>query len=65
VLVRRASDNGFTGGGSVDLNQGPAVEQEKLDQILTHVRNQERERERENKVIKKLLETHNHEIKSW
>jgi hypothetical protein len=50
--------------GSVDLNPGPAVEQEKFDQILMHVRNQ-RERERESKVIKKLLETHNHEIKSW
>jgi hypothetical protein len=43
---------------SVELNPGPTVEEEKLDQILTHVRNQE---ERESKVIKKLLEMHNHE----
>jgi hypothetical protein len=32
--------------GGVELNPGPTVEQEKLDQIVTHVRNQERERER-------------------
>jgi hypothetical protein len=57
--------------GGVELNPGPAVKQEKLDQILTHVRNQERERERE-QGDKKLLERHNHEIgemkkeiKSW
>jgi hypothetical protein len=43
--------------GGVELNPGPTVEEEKVDQILTHVRNQERE----SKVIKKLLETHNHE----
>jgi hypothetical protein len=29
--------------GDVELNPGPTVEQEKLDQILTHVRNQEKE----------------------
>jgi hypothetical protein len=45
--------------GGVELNPGPAVKQEKLDQILTHVRNQEREREQGDK---KLLERHNHEI---
>jgi hypothetical protein len=34
--------------GGVELNPGPTVEQEKIDQILTHMRNQERE----SKVIK-------------
>jgi hypothetical protein len=30
--------------GGVELNPGPTVEQENLDQIVTHVRNQERAR---------------------
>jgi hypothetical protein len=30
----------------VELNPGPRLEQEKVDQILTHVTNQEREREK-------------------
>jgi hypothetical protein len=44
--------------GRVELNPGPTVEQEKIDQILTHVRNQEKE----SKVIKQLLESHKDEI---
>jgi hypothetical protein len=32
--------------GGVELNPGPTGDQEKLDQILTHARNQERERAR-------------------
>jgi hypothetical protein len=43
--------------GRVELYPGPTVEQEKLEQILTHVRYRarERERERESKVIKKAV----------
>jgi hypothetical protein len=41
----------------VELNPGPPAGQEKIDQILTHVRNQE-----ECKVIKTLLESHNQKI---
>jgi hypothetical protein len=48
VLVCRAGDNGFIGGGrcGTEPRSNPMVEQEKLDQISTHVRNQERERAR-------------------
>jgi chromosome segregation ATPase len=44
--------------GGVEVNLGPLVEQEKIDQILTHVRNQEKE----SNVIKSLLESHNQEM---
>jgi hypothetical protein len=39
--------------GGVELNPDPTVEQEKLDQIVTHVRNQERGREQRD--IKKAI----------
>jgi hypothetical protein len=43
----------------VELNSGPPTGQEKIEQILTHVRNQEKDF----KVIKIFLEFHNLEIK--
>jgi hypothetical protein len=47
VFVRRAGFNSLLVVVVVELNPGPTLEQEKIDHILTHVRNQERERERE------------------
>jgi hypothetical protein len=44
--------------GGVEANLGPPVEQEKIDQILIHMQNQEKE----SKTIKNLLETHNQEM---
>jgi hypothetical protein len=44
--------------GGTELNPGPTMGQENIDHILTHERNQEREQGN-----KKLLETHNHEIR--
>jgi hypothetical protein len=56
VLVRRASDNGLIGGGRCGTEPRSNGGAGKVRS--THVRNQEREI----KVMKKLLETHNHEI---
>jgi hypothetical protein len=44
--------------GGVELNSDPPSEQDKLDQILAHMRNQECER----KAIQKCLETHSQEM---
>jgi hypothetical protein len=44
--------------GGVEANPGPSVEQDKFDQIITHMRNQEKE----SKVIKNLLESYNQEM---
>jgi hypothetical protein len=44
--------------GGVEENPGPSVEQEKFDQIITHMRNQEKE----TKVMKNLLESYNQEM---
>jgi chromosome segregation ATPase len=44
--------------GGVEANLGPSVEQEKFDQIITHMRNQEKE----TKVMKNLLESYNQEM---
>jgi hypothetical protein len=41
--------------GGVELNPGPLVNQGKIDQILAHVRHQEKE----SNWIKGLLECHN------
>jgi DNA repair ATPase RecN len=43
--------------GGVELNPGPPVCQGKIDQILAHLRNQEK-----SKRIKSLLESHKQEI---
>jgi hypothetical protein len=41
-----------------EANPGPQVEQEKIDQILSYVKNQERE----SKVIKQMVELHEQEM---
>jgi hypothetical protein len=40
--------------GGVEANPGPQVEQGKIDQILSYVKNQEKE----SKVIKQIVELH-------
>jgi hypothetical protein len=44
--------------GGVEVNPGPQVEQAKIDQILTYVKNQEKE----SKVIKHMVEAHKQEM---
>jgi hypothetical protein len=44
--------------GGVEVNPGPQAEQAKIDQILTYVKNQEKE----SKVIKQMVEAHKKEM---
>jgi Na+-transporting methylmalonyl-CoA/oxaloacetate decarboxylase gamma subunit len=44
--------------GEVEVHVGPPVEQEKIDQILTNMKNQEKEPN----LIKNVLETHSQKM---
>jgi hypothetical protein len=44
--------------GGVKVNPGPPAEQGKIDQVLTYVRNQEKE----SKIIKQMVELHKQEM---
>jgi hypothetical protein len=58
-------DNGFIGGGRCELNLGPTVGQERIDPILTPMRNQEREREQGDKKAFDDAQSRNWRNEEW